>query len=175
MDHDFVTRLPSLHPDLCRSRFTEAEAKPFVWPALADGAATPSAGAWRWVSYWDSRRCRDDYCTTGVRTRIQRMVSWKGRLASDHLNIDLSLLLIDHDGAGVAALAGGPPEQPAALRMDDEVPPESWLATTRLTGQVSGDRFDVFLDPHGHVRCVSYDNLDSEEAYAAIKEMLSER
>ncbi len=147
----------------CDAHFTEADAKPFVWPGLADAAPTPAVGAWRWVNVWAT------WCKPCI-AEMPIIVKWQGKLAADGVKSDLTLLSVDENAGKVAHFATEHPDLPVGLRLGDVKLLEPWLASNALDTTVAIP-LNFFVDPEGRTRCVRSGQI-SDTDYAAIKRVL---
>ena len=147
----------------CDSHFTDADAKPFVWPGLADSAAVPANGEWRWVNVWAT------WCKPCV-AEMPLIVKWQGKLAADGLKNGFSLLSVDDNAGKVTHFGAEHPDLPVGLRIDDVKNLETWLTSNGLDASVAIP-LNFFLDGQGRTRCVRSGQI-SDTDYAAIKRVL---
>lgn len=152
----------------CDAHPSDADAKPFVWPVLADAAVTPAPGAWRWVNVWAT------WCKPCV-AEMPLIVKWQGKLAADGVKADLTLLSVDDQGGKVTRFAAEHPDLPVVppqgVRMADVKELQPWLAANSLDASVAIP-LNFFIDPQGRTRCVRSGQI-SDTDYAAIKRVLS--
>lgn len=155
---------PKAVESFCDAHFTAADAKPFSWPVLAENAAAPTTGAWRWINVWAT------WCKPCV-AEMPMIVGWQGKLRADGVKADLTLFSVD-DGAGkVARFQEQHPDLPVGLRIADVKQLESWLGSVGLDASVAIP-LNFFVDPEGRTRCVRSGQI-SDTDYAAIKRVLS--
>lgn len=141
----------------CARHDTETYAKPFPWPALADGAAAPGPGRWRWVIGWAT------WCGPCLK-EMPLIEKWKGALAAEGVGVDVTYVSVDEEPRKLAAFADRHPELDLHLRLSEGALAR-WFdrfeldASTRIP-------LHFMVDPQGRTRCLRSGSVGEDDFWA---------
>jgi len=159
-------KAPEDPSDFCEITPMGGEALPFRFPALADGAAAPAGGTWRWVNLWAT------WCKPCVE-EMPLLAEWPGKLASAKVNVDLILVSVDDTVEVVTSFRESHPKAPPTLRVADVDGVPDWL------GSIGVDRdtplpVHLFVNPKDEIRCIRAGGINASD-YGAVKAVLTEK
>ncbi len=149
--------------EYCEVRANPAQAKPFVYPELANGVG-PNTTRWTWVNVWAT------WCKPCV-AELPMLARWAKRFGDEKVDVDMVYLSVDATASDVDGFKRAHPGTPDSLQIRDTNLLGAWLTTIGLDASAVLP-VHLFVDPERKIRCVRMGGV-SESDYGTIKRVLA--